>query len=260
MNLRASPPPDATTRFANRVSDYVKSRPGYPPEVIALLRERAGLGPGTDAADIGAGTGIFTRLLLEAGAQVVHAIEPNEPMRAALVTALGADPRLRAHAGTAESTGLADASVDLIVAAQAFHWFDRDRARREFQRILRPRGRVALVWNARLENASPFLAAYERLLQRRATDYARVNHRNIDRAAIASFFAPGAVERHAFPSEQIFDFDGLRGRLLSSSYAPAAGHPNHAPMVAELREIFDAHQENGRVRFLYETEVYLGRF
>jgi SAM-dependent methyltransferase len=181
-------------------------------------------------------------------------------MRAALVMALAADPRLEVGAGTAENTGLDDASIDLIVAAQAFHWFERDRTRREFRRILRPSGAVALVWNSRLEEATPFLKAYENLLQRWATDYRQINHRNVDLARIAPFFAPGNVERHAFPSEQVFDFDGLRGRLLSSSYAPAAGHPGHAPMLAELRSIFDTHQENDRVRFLYETEVYLGRF
>ena len=177
--MNHQPPTDATARFANRVGDYVKTRPGYPPEVFALLRERCGLGPTTKVADVGAGTGIFTRLLLEAGAGVVYAIEPNGPMHDALIAALGKDVRLRTHDGTAEHTGLSRASVDLIVAAQAFHWFDREKTRAEFGRVLRPRGWVALVWNTRREDTTPFLVTYEQLLRRWSPDYGKVNHRNV---------------------------------------------------------------------------------
>ncbi len=225
-----------------------------------MLREHAGLGRTSIVADIGAGTGIFTRVLLDAGVAAVYAVEPNRAMHNALIAALGSDVRLRTHEGTAEDTGLRTGSIDLVVAAQAFHWFDRARARTEFRRILRPGGAVALIWNSRREGVTPFLVAYEAMLHRWSPDYAHVNHRNIGIATIAPFFAPGAVERFAFPSRQVFDFAGLRGRLLSSSYAPAPGHPNHEPMLAELREIFDAHHDAGKVRFEYETEVYVGRF
>lgn len=253
------PPADATTRFADRVDAYVRARPGYPTDVIELLRAQPGLSPQSTVADVGAGTGIFTRLLLETGA-TVHAIEPNGPMREALVAALGANPRLSAHDAPAEATGLPDASVDLITAAQAFHWFDRDKAGREFRRIVRPGGAIALVWNTRLDDTTPFLAAYEQMLRRWSPDYRAVNHRNVGLESIEPFFAPGGVERHTFDYHQVFDFEGLRGRLLSSSYAPAAGHPNHEPMLAELRAIFERHQNASTVRFEYRTEVYLGRF
>jgi len=258
MSSPRQPPTNATVRFSDRVADYVKARPGYPLEVIELLKNRIGLGPATVVADIGAGTGILTRLLLHTGA-TVHAIEPNEPMREALLATSPNDARLAASAGTAESTNLADASVELITAAQAFHWFDRDAARREFQRILRPGGWVALIWNGRQVDTSPFLVAYEQLLQRRATDYRTVNHRGITPTEIQAFFNPGAVERVTFPNAQHFDFEGLRRRLLSSSYAPAAGQPNHEPMLENLRAIFDEHQRNGVVVFAYETELHLGR-
>lgn len=253
------PRADATERFGNRVTDYVRSRPGYPPEVIELLRQRCGLSPTSIVADVGAGTGIFTRLLLEAGAGVVYAVEPNGPMHEALIAALGQDVRLRTHAGTAEHTGLSRASVDLIVAAQAFHWFDREKTRVEFARILRPRGWVALVWNTRREDTARFLRAYEELLRRWSPDYLQVNHRRVGLETITPFFAPDPVERHTFSTHQEFDFEGVRGRLLSSSYAPGPEHPHHQPMLAALREIFDANQAEGRVRFEYETEVYLGR-
>jgi len=254
------PPANATTRFADRVEDYAKYRPSYPVEVIDVLRNHAGLARTSIVADVGAGTGIFTRILLDAGVGAVYAIEPNRAMHDALIAALGTEVRLRTLDGTAEHTGMHTASVHLITAAQAFHWFERDTARAEFQRILRPGGAVALIWNGRREDSTPFLVAYEALLQRWAPDYTQVNHRNVGLESLAPFFAPGPVERHAFPSAQSFDFAGLRGRLLSSSYAPAAGHPNHEPMLADLRRIFDAHHVNGQVRFEYETEVYVGRF
>ncbi len=249
---------DSTQRFSNRVNDYVKTRPSYPAQVIALLREKAGLGPGSTVADVGAGTGIFTRLLLETGA-TVYAVEPNGPMRQALVESVPGEPRLHVHEGTAEKTGLADASVDLITAAQAFHWFDVPRARQEFLRVLKHGGYVALVWNSRLEDTTPFLVAYEDLLKHFATDYAKVNHRQVGMASIKPFFSPGSVELFTFDYKQVFDFEGAKGRLLSSSYSPAQGQPGYEPMVAKLREIFDRHQQNGTVEFEYKTEVYIGR-
>jgi SAM-dependent methyltransferase len=260
----------STERFSNRVEDYVKTRPSYPAGVVALLREKCGLGPGCTVADIGAGTGIFTRLLLATGA-VVHAAEPNEVMRQALLESQegkhphpsplpeGEGARLHVHEGTAEKTGLADGSVDLITAAQAFHWFDPPKAKVEFGRILKGGRHVALIWNSRLEDKTPFLVAYEGLLKRFATDYAKVNHRQVGMGTIEPFFSPGKVEMHTFDYAQVFDFEGVAGRLSSSSYSPAKGTAGYEPMVAHLREIFDRHQEGGKVSFEYKTEVYLGR-
>ncbi len=250
-------PTDARQRFSDRVADYVQFRPSYPDGVIEALKIHVGLGPGIDVADIGAGTGIFTRLLLDTDARV-HALEPNTPMRDALLASSRGHVRLCVSDGNAENTGLPDRSVDLVTAAQAFHWFKRDEARREFARILRPESHVALIWNTRLDDATPFLVDYEQLLRRWSADYTAVDHRRIDAASIAPFFAPNAVRTFTFPNEQRFDFAGLRGRLLSSSYAPAAGHPNHEPMLADLRAIFDRHQSAGSISFLYRTELHLG--
>lgn len=249
------PPPDATTRFTNRVDDYVRYRPGYPPGVIETLREEAGLGPGRSVADVGSGTGIFSRLLLEAGAEV-WAVEPNEAMRVAAETALGGEPRFRSVAAAAEATTLPDASMDLVVAAQAFHWFDMDAARAEFARILRPGGKVAVVFNNRRDRSTPFLVEYEELMHRFATDYAKVDHRKVDRGRLLGFYG-GGFEVRAFPHAQELDWKGLRGRLLSASYAPAAGHPNHQPMMAALARLFAEHEEEGRVRIDYDAEVYV---
>lgn len=247
-----------TKRFSDRVADYVRYRPSYPAEVVDTLRREAGLGPSAEVADIGSGTGIFAALLVPHCARV-YGVEPNDAMRAAAEQQLAGDPRFTSVAATAEATTLPDASVDLVTAAQAFHWFDKAACGREFARLLRPNGTVALVWNERETSTTPFLAEYEALLLRHATDYAQVNHANTDASKVAEFFAPAGFTMAHFPYEQRFDFEGLRGRLLSSSYAPKAGHPAHEPMLAELRAIFDRHAENDRVTILYSTNLYFGR-
>jgi len=244
-------------RFDDRVANYAAYRPGYPPEMIEFLRGELGLGPGSAVADVGSGTGILSALLLVEGCRV-FAVEPNAEMRAAAEAALGADPNFVNVAGTAEATTLADASVDFATAAQAFHWFDTERARAEFRRILKPRGWAVVVWNNRRTDSTAFLRDYEKLLRRFGTDYAQVAATYGDEDSLRKFFAAGyGVKR--FDNFQPFDFDGLKGRLLSASYVPLAGHPSHGPMLEELRRVFDAHQQGGRVRIEYDTDVYYGR-
>ena len=226
--------------------------------MLDVLRECAGLRAGIRVADIGSGTGIASRLLLDAGCEVFD-VEPNDAMREAAESQLGGNPLFHSVAAPAEATTLADQSVDMILSAQAFHWFDRERARAEFTRILKPSGSIVLVWNVRQTDSAPFLRDYEALLKTFATDYAQVRHENVDDAAFRSFFTHGRYEKHTLPNAQHFDFDGLRGRLLSSSYAPAEEHASHEPMLAELRRIFDAHQRDGKVSFLYDTEIVIGK-
>lgn len=249
--------PDPTLRFSDRVEDYARYRPRYPDSVLRALETEARLGAATIVADIGSGTGIFAELLLRAGC-TVHAIEPNREMREAAERALSDCPNFHSVEGTAEATQLPDASVELVTAAQAFHWFDPRAARAEFARILKPRGKVALVWNSRQTRATPFLRAYEQLLQTFGTDYRQVDHLNITAEQLDSFYR-SPFRRLAFPNEQSLDLEGLRGRLLSSSYTPAEGHPQRKPMLAELARIFQEHQEGGTVRVLYETELFLGQ-
>lgn len=208
-------------------------------------------------ADVGSGTGISARPFLENG-NVLHAIEPNGPMRHAAERSLGSYLNFHSVNGTAEATGLPTASIDLIVAAQAFHWFDPDRARAEFARILKPAGYLTLIWNDRRKDSTLFLRDYEFLLQRYGTDYNQARHENIDAAVIAAFFAPERCELRTFTNSQQFAFAGLEARLLSSSYTPAANDPARPEMLAELRRIFDAHQKDGSVEFEYDTRVYFG--
>ncbi len=245
-----------TERFSSRAADYARSRPGYPGAAIDLLRTRCGLAAGAVVADVGAGTGILTALLLAQGAEVI-AVEPNDAMRAAAEASLGGEARFRSVKASAEDTTLPGASVDLWVAGQAFHWFEVGAARREALRVLKPGASAALLWNERPSELTPFLADYEVLLRRHAAEYEKITASRADVAGMRRFFG-GAMELETFPNEQSLDFEGLRGRLMSSSYAPEPGHPQHAPMMAGLEALFRRHARNGRVLFRYRTLVYFG--
>ncbi|MFT3789602.1 MAG: class I SAM-dependent methyltransferase [Rudaea sp.] len=251
------PNTDSTRRFGDRVADYVRYRPDYPPALMAWLRDEHGVSPNWLVADIGAGTGISANMFLDAGHEVV-AVEPNAPMRAAAVRWLGGNPRFRAIDGTAEATTLGGASVDLVSAAQAFHWFDADAVRSEWSRILRPDGLAAVYWNSRTLTGSSFLEGFEQLLRDYGTDYAQVAERYEGDAEMRRWFGAGFRGMTSFPYRQRLDFDTLRGRLLSSSYAPRAGHPQHEPMLAALRRLFDATEHDGIVDFDYRTRIYVG--
>lgn len=250
--------PDPTTRFSDRVANYVRYRPGYPEGVLDILREEAGLTPASRIADIGSGTGISSELFLR-NDNPVSCVEPNTGMRRAAEARLHGYPGFRSVEGTAEATTLPDRSVDHVVAGQAFHWFDRPKAKQEFVRILEPGGWAVLLWNTRRTDSTSFLRAYEALLRRHGTDYREVHHNNIDVDALLDFFPRRKVERRTLYNEQRFDFAGLLGRLLSSSYVPNEQSPAYAPMVHELEEIFERYRESGEVCIEYDTEIYFGR-
>jgi SAM-dependent methyltransferase len=247
-----------TERFSTRVDNYVKYRPDYPPEVLELLKAECGLTPRWTVADIGSGTGILSRILLVHGNRV-FGIEPNREMREAGERLLAGYPDFTSTAGTAEATTLPDHSVDLVTAAQAAHWFDLRQARAEVLRILRPGGWASLIWNNRRTDTTPFLRAYARFVHDYGIAFETVNHANLGPADFQTFFGPGRYRLRHFPNVQTFDFDGLAGRVLSSSYMPEPGHPNYEPMAAALQALFDAHQVNGQVSFEYDTDVFYGQ-
>jgi SAM-dependent methyltransferase len=251
------PVSNATSRFSDRVENYVRYRPGYPRDVLRALENDCGLAPDHVIADVALGTGIWTLMLLENGNRV-FGIEPNAEMRRAGERLLAEFPKFTSIAGTAEATTLPNDTVDFVTAAQAAHWFDRERARGEFVRIVKPGGWLVLLWNERLTNSTAFLRDYEKLLLTFGTDYEDVRHeRTTD--AVNEFFDPAPFQQRVFEMRQEFDYGGLEGRLLSSSYAPGPEHPKHAPMLHELRRIFEAHATAGRVAFDYKTRVYFGQ-
>jgi len=232
---------DPTLRFSSRVENYIRYRPGYPPQVLETLKTECGLTNSSTVADIACGTGIFTRMLLENGNHV-FGVEPNREMREAAERLLASYSNFASVSGTAEASNLADQSIDLAAAAQAAHWFDLPKARREFARILKPAGWAVLIWNERRTDCTPFLRAYED-----TTD------------SIGDFFAPTPYEARAFDMGQEFTYADLEGRLLSSSYVPMPGHPKHDPMLEELRRIFETYSKDGRVSMDYVTRLYFGQ-
>jgi SAM-dependent methyltransferase len=251
------PASNSTSRFSDRVENYVRYRPGYPPEVLLALKADCALRPNHVVADIASGTGIWTRMLLQNG-NPVFGVEPNADMRAAGEQFLADFPSFTSIDGKAESTTLPDASVEFVTAAQAAHWFNREQSRREFTRILKPDGWLVLLWNERCIDTTPFLREYEQLLLAYGTDYQEIRHeRTTD--AVNEFFDLQPYQERTFDMRQEFDYGGLAGRLLSSSYAPGPGHPRHEPMLAQLRRIFDRHALNGRVAVDYKTRVYFGQ-
>jgi len=258
QHIRMNMSSDPTQRFSDRVENYEKYRPRYPKAFFDYLRDELGLFKGSAVADVGSGTGISAETLVERGI-VVYAIEPNAPMREAAERKLAKRPNFKSVNSTAEETTLPDRSVDLVLAAQAFHWFDKPRAKAEFKRILKSGGRVALVWNERKLDASPFLTDYESMLLQFGTDYKAIRHENVTEEVLTEFFAPHGFETRVFENSQDFDYAGLQGRLLSSSYVPAPGQGNYEQIIKALKSVFDRHQKGGKVRMEYETRVRVGK-
>ena len=243
-------------RFSSRVKDYAKYRPGYPAAIIDLLTSECGLSSNSVVADIGSGTGKLSEIFLKNG-NVVFGIEPNNEMRAAAEQILHGYSTFRSIEGTAESTTMAPASIDFATAGQAFHWFEPNKAKAESTRILKPEGWAVLIWNERLIDTA-FLRDYERLLLDYGTDYQEVRHENASEA-IAKFFAPVVHELKTFPNSQEFDYEGLEGRVRSSSYTPEPQDSRFEPMLQGLQEIFAKHERLGRVSFDYVTKLYYGQ-
>ncbi|HLO01080.1 MAG TPA: class I SAM-dependent methyltransferase [Pyrinomonadaceae bacterium] len=247
---------DSITRFSNRAENYARYRPNYPAGVINLLESECGLVKTSLIADVGSGTGILSELFLRNG-NVVFGIEPNAAMRKRAEELLRTWPKFVSIDATAEATTLDAKSVDFITAAQAFHWFDRPLAKKEFTRILKPVGWVVLIWNERRLDSTVFLQEYETLLLRFGTDYAKVRHENVT-GEVAEFFLPAGFELRVLENVQHFDLESLKGRVLSSSYMPDQSHPNFKSMVTELERLFYAQQKDGIVTFEYETRIYYG--
>lgn len=244
---------NSTQRFSDRVSDYVKYRPTYPDDLVQFIYSEFRLTGNSIIADIGSGTGISSELFLKKG-NSVYAVEPNDSMREAAEKNLKEYTQFHSVKGTSEETTLPDHSVNLIVAAQAFHWFEPEKTKTEFKRILKPNGFVALIWNDRKTSGSAFAAEYENLIIKFATDYQKVKHRNISPEKIESFL--GEFQSKTFYNSQTFNFQGLLGRLASSSYAPNRLHPNYPAMCEALKNLFEKHQTDGAVKIEYETQIF----
>ena len=248
---------DPTKRFSNRVDNYIKYRPGYPPQVLDYLQVAGGLTPASVIADIGAGTGIFTKNLLDAGF-TVYAVEPNKPMLDAAVKSLSHYTNFIPVNSTAGATAIPAGIIDMVVCAQAFHWFNNEETRAEFKRILKPQAKAALIWNNRVTDASDFSKAYNTLLLDNSVDYNKVNHANLDEIDFKAFFKNGAYQLKKIPNQQVFELEGLIGRAFSSSHVPAEDTVAGQRFLEMLKEVFNRYKLNSKVIFEYQTEIYWG--
>jgi SAM-dependent methyltransferase len=249
---------DPTQRFSSRVAYYHRYRPRYPQAILPYLETTIGLRADAVVADVGSGTGLLAERFLQYG-NTVFAVEPNGDMRAVAEDVLGDFERFHSVVGTAEATTLANESVDLISAGQAFHWFNTEEARREFRRILRVGGWVTLIYNSWNVPHSPIAPAYRELISRYGIDYKRVSCQRRIGSDMKQFFGGEEPREARFENPQRYDFEALRGRVLSSSYAPLPEHEQYEPLVDGLHDMFDSYAVDGVLTFPYQTTVYVGR-
>jgi SAM-dependent methyltransferase len=248
---------DNTKRFSDRVDNYKKYRPDYPAEVVDVLKSRCDLNKSSVIADVGSGTGIFSALLLPHVGSV-YAVEPNAEMRKIAEETLSSYTGFVSKAASAEATGLATHSVDMVTAATAFHWFDKQKVKKEFYRILKNDKWVALIWNEKNTGSTGFMAGYDALFKQYAPQYAEREHKNLEALLIEDWYGQGHAELITFRNHQIFNWERLQGRSLSSSYAPQKGHPNHEAMMAGLKQLYEHHAQDDAIIFEYITKLYIG--
>jgi ubiquinone/menaquinone biosynthesis C-methylase UbiE len=243
------------TRFSDRVADYIQYRPHYPIEFLDILKTEIGFDSTKIIADIGSGTGISSELFID-NRNTVYAVEPNLEMREAAEEIFVSNSNFNSINGSAEQTNLESNSIDLIVCAQAFHWFNKELSKLEFNRILKPDGHICMIWNER-STASEFQKSYEEILFESITEYKNVNHKNIDIKILEEFYFPRKLKKFKLLNHQLFELAGLKGRLMSSSYCPKQGY-EYDNLMQRIENLFSQYKENGKVKFEYETRVYLG--
>ena len=243
---------DPKKRFSSRVENYIKYRPSYPKEIIKFLTDKKILSKQSIVADVGSGTGILSELFLKNGNKV-FGVEPNSEMRRAAERILEIYPDFISISSSAENTSLMSNSIDLITVGQAFHWFNFEKARTEFKDILKSEGYIVLIWNNRKKTGQGFSSQYEQFITKYGTDYKHVRKReqNVD-----VFFN---YKKEIFHNYQELDFEGLKGRLLSTSYIPLEVNPTYEKMINELLKLFEKNEHNGKIRIEYDTEIYYGK-
>jgi ubiquinone/menaquinone biosynthesis C-methylase UbiE len=259
--------------LSQRVHNYIRYRPRYPQAVLDLLKAECQLTNSHIIADIGSGTGILAELFLQNG-NFILGVEPDPDMRAGAEYCLEGVSNFTSIAATAEATTLPDRRMDFVTVGQAFHWFNLEQAKREFDRILAPQGWVVLVWNVQRAKGTPFLEALQNFWEtkrfwkrswqqsseqmERAQAY-RLSPELVRQELLEPFFGSGAFKQKVFENPLICDSAGLRGRVLSNGPALKPGEPLYPTMLAALEEIFWTHQENGTVTIEHDTHVVYGR-
>lgn len=242
-----------TGRFSQKADDYNKYRPKYPEELRELLVNELNLTPEKLVADIGSGTGISSEIFLDCG-NMVFAVEPNEAMREMAEQNFDLEENFVSVNGTAENTELNDGSIDLIFSGTAFHWFDLEKTKKEFYRILKPGGNIMISWISR-DMDDELQQETEAVFNKYTEDITSVEKQK-DGYKVEEFFAPKKVQHRTFPHSQTFEWEQFLGRLRSSSYYPEESDKDFDAITADMKAVFEKFEENGTVEFKYKTEVY----
>lgn len=247
---------DPTKRFDHLAGAYDRYRPDYPSGLLDAVIDQGSVTEQSTVVDVGSGTGIFTRLLAQRGLTVTG-IEPSEPMRQIAESMATSASKVRYLAGRAEATGLADQSADLIVAAQAFHWFDAPKALTEFRRVLRNTGMVALIWNER-DPRDPFTAGYGDVIRTSTEAVTQETRRQSAKRSLLDDERFAEKIEQSFPHEQRMSWDELVGRTFSMSYAPT-DEPGREDWINRLRPLYDRFAVSGDVALRYRTTLVTAR-
>jgi SAM-dependent methyltransferase len=255
MNLEDLKPLE---RFSRVAGDYSNYRPGYPENIIAILKNEFKLSETFVIADIGSGTGKLSKLFLDNG-NFTYGVEPNQEMRKSAESIFHGNGKFISVNGRAENTTLENNCTDFIVCGQAFHWFDKQKTRIEFERILKKNGYVMLIWNKR-DDTKEMMIGYEKLIREYCPDHKNIGYEIFEEKDLNIFFKPNPVRQFTLEYYQVFDFNELSGRLRSSSYSPAESSIAYKQLIAKLKELFDRYQQHGRIRFEYKTEMFVSRF
>lgn len=238
---------NSKSRFSSCAENYAKYRASYAHEIINFLNEAIGLDKSSIIADIGSGTGISSKIFLDNG-NSVYAVEPNKDMRQLAEKSFKSYNNFHSIDGSSETTNLESESIDIIIAAQSFHWFDPIPTKNEFLRILKPNGSVVLLYNIRKDSNS-FMGKYLELIRKYGEKYVKESSDNL----ITNFFGSKTVYEKVLYNPQIVDFDKLKGNLVSYSYIPNENDPRFIPMISELKNLFDKYNKNGEVILEYDT-------
>lgn len=243
-------------RFTGRTEDYSRSRPNYPDEITGILEREKAISSDSIVADVGSGTGKLAMLFLEHGYRTI-CVDPNPEMRSRAAMDLRGYPNASILDGTAENTGLDEHSIDLVVAGQAFHWFDPVETRKEFSRILKPGGQVALIWNDRIQAPGSFNDEYERICVEYSNGYHKSGSQALDSSVIREFFGD-SMKKFTMENASRQDLEGIRGRYLSASYALPPSDRRYGEAMVEIGNAFSRHSSDGMVSLMYETRLFLG--
>ncbi|KNY25844.1 class I SAM-dependent methyltransferase [Pseudobacteroides cellulosolvens] len=245
-------------KFTNKVTDYIKYRPSYPKELIDYIEIEAGLADDSIVADVGAGTGIFTMLLANKVGKV-YAVEPNFNMRTACIQYCSDLNNFAAVDGSAEDTNLSDKSVDYVTVAQAFHWFDRQKTKVEFQRILKPHGKAILIWNSRVPE-SELIKENDELCRSLCPEFSGFSGGSgFSPLLYSDFFKDGYCEYREFDNNRLLTLESYIGSSLSASYAPSERDENYKSFIDGLTSLFHKYSNNSVLILPNRTRCYVGK-